>query len=140
MTQTTGDPQVQPEGTEPIVPIGMSIPHTHDDLIQLPLGQWDLHTPESWAMAVLQEAMDVASRPPQPAPGQDLVPPTLPMGNTQMDVQFSVMNLGDGSIGVAATFLRTAPGGKDFFNHHLVRLHVRASQPLGSQQPATDQT
>jgi hypothetical protein len=133
-------PQAQPKGTEPIVPIGFQIPHTQDDLNQLPLGQWDLHTPESWAMAVLQEAMDVASRPPQSAPGQPQPPPTLPFGNAEMDVQFSVLDLGDGSIGVAATFLRAAPGGKEFFNHHLVRLHVRPSQPRGSQQPVTDQT
>ena len=133
MTQTTGDSQVQPEGTEPIVPLGFPIPHTQDDLGQLPLGQWDLHTPESWAMAVLHEAMDVASRPPQSAPGQPQPPPTLPFGNHAMNVQFMVLDLGDGSIGVAATFLRAAPGGKDFINHHLVRLKVRASQPPGSQ-------
>ena len=50
-----------------------------------------------------------------------------------MNVQFMVLDLGDGSIGVAATSLRAAPGGKDFINHHLVRLKVRASQPPGSQ-------
>ena len=84
-------------------------------------------------MAVLHEAMDVASRPPQSAPGQPQPPPTLPFSNHAMNVQFMVLDLGDGSIGVAATFLRAAPGGKDFINHHLVRLKVRASQPPGSQ-------
>jgi hypothetical protein len=68
-SQPNGEPQVQPEGEGPIVPIGTSIPH--DQFVSdLPLRLWDLHTVESWAMAVLQEAMDESSRPPQPPLGR----------------------------------------------------------------------
>jgi hypothetical protein len=136
MTQSrpNGEPQAHPEGGGPIVPIGTLIPH--DQFVSdLPLGLWDLHTVESWAMAVLQEAMDVSSRPPQPPPGQDPEPVRLPQGNVQMSVQFTVRNLGDGSVGVAATFDRNAEGGTSFYSHHLVRLHVRASEPLTFEKP-----
>jgi hypothetical protein len=52
-----------------------------------------------------------------------------------MSVQFTVMNLGDGSVGVAATFDRNAKGGTSFYSHHLVRLHVRASELPTFEKP-----
>jgi hypothetical protein len=122
------DFQIDPEFHH--VNVGARVPHDPDDLIELPLGQWDLHTPDSWARAVLQEAMDHASRPPMATPGHDQPPPRLPQGNTRSLVQLSVMRLDDGSVGVGLTFARGAWGGSMTWSHHLIRLPVRASEPL----------
>jgi hypothetical protein len=138
--QPNGDPQVQAEGEGTIVPVGHKVPHGPAPAFDLPLGLWDLHTVESWARAVLQEAMDWVSRPPQRPAGHEPFPVRLPQGNISFDVKFHVMGLDDGSVGAAVTFRREAPGGRWFYSHHLVRLDVRASEPVPFEPPEANRT
>jgi hypothetical protein len=78
---------------------------------------------------VLQEALDFASRPLQPHPGHPEDPVRVPRANVIFPVQFTVLRLPDGTVGVAATFERVVQGNEIFFNHHLLQLPVRASEP-----------
>jgi hypothetical protein len=126
-----GDPTVRrpklPSADEgPIEhPIGMSMPTTEFPPSEPQL--YELHTVESWARAVLMEALDTMSRPPQPPPGQEPEHLPIPFGYGQMDVGFTVVALAPGQVGFAATFSHSALGGRIYYNHHLVKLTVTPS-------------
>ena len=55
-------------------------------------------------------------------------------------MQFTVLRLPDGTVGVAATFERVAQGNEIFFNHHLLQLPVRASEPPPDTAPPGEVT
>ena len=86
-----------------------------------------MSTVESWARAVLNEALETMSRPPQPPPGQEPVQLPVPFGFGRLTVQFSVVALGPGHVGFGATFSHAALGGRVYYNHHLVKMAVTPS-------------
>jgi hypothetical protein len=123
---TVREPQLPSADQEPIThPVGMAMPTTEHPPSAPQL--YELHTVESWARAVLNEALDTMSRPPQPPPGQEPERLPIPFGSGRLTVGFTVVALGPGQVGFGATFSHPAHGGRIYYNHHLVKLAVTPS-------------
>jgi hypothetical protein len=115
-------------------PIGMAMPTTEGPPRDPQL--YELHTVESWARAVLNEALESMSRPPQPPPGQDPTVLPIPFGYGSLPVGFHVVALGPGQVGFSLTFSHPALGGRIYYNHHLVKMAVTPSDVPAPGSPS----